>query len=106
LDGTVKSKVLIALALFLHLLVHPLLHAADMQTIVATGQPSFSKAALVAPATPECAVCHMAGHAQVSRLSTILFVGFDPQALVTAVPEFSPSEPVDTHIPPRAPPVL
>src|SRR5664279_3201422 len=70
-DGTVKSKVLFALALFLHLLVHPLVHAADMQIYGPTHAPTVAKAALLSPAIPECAVCHTAGHALVGRSATI-----------------------------------
>jgi len=103
-DGTVKSKVLFALALFLHLLVHPLVHAADMQIYGPTHAPTVAKAALLSPAIPECAVCHTAGHALVGRSATILFVGFDPNAIVVALPEYSPSEAIETHLPPRAPP--
>jgi mono/diheme cytochrome c family protein len=105
LDGSVKSKVLFALALFLHLLVHPLVHAAEMQTFAPYSQASIARAALLSPATPECAVCHVARHAQANRPAANALVAFDPHGLVTASPQFSPSEPIENHLPPRAPPV-
>jgi hypothetical protein len=100
----VKFKALFALSLFLHLLVHPLVHAADMQIFGPAHAPSVAKATRLSPAIPECAVCHTAGHALVGRSATVLFVGFDTNAIVVALPEYSPSEAIETHLPPRAPP--
>ncbi len=99
-----RSKVLFALALFLHLLVHPMVHAADMQIFAPAHSSSIAKATLLSPATPECAVCHTAGHAQAGRSAVILFVGFAPTAIVVASPEYWASETIETHLSPRAPP--
>lgn len=100
----VKLRVLFALTLFLHLLVHPMVHAADMQTFVPAHLASFTTATLLSPATPECAVCHTAGHVLVGRSIAIPFVGLDPNATVVASPEYCPCETIETHLPPRAPP--
>ena len=99
-----KSKGLFAVALFLHLLVHPMVHAADMQIFAPAHSSSVARAILLSPATPECAVCHTAGHAQVGRAAVILFVGFAPNAIVVASPEYRASEMIETHLSPRAPP--
>lgn len=99
-----KPKVLFALSLFLHLLVHPMVHAADMQIFGPADPTSIAQATALSPAIPECAVCHTAGHALAGRSAATLFVGFDPNAVVVALPDYSPSEAIETHLPPRAPP--
>ncbi len=103
-DGLVKFRVLFALSLFLHLLVHPLVHAADMQVLAPATHASVATPISVSPVIPECAVCHIAGSMQVGEPVCNVLVRFDANAVVSGLRASSPHEGVESHSSPRAPP--
>lgn len=99
-----KFRVLFALTLFLHLLVHPLVHAADSQILVPAKSSSISLAAAVPPATPECAVCHLAGTVQIGRPLCCVLVDFNTSALIAGFQQKVTQDAAQTFSSPRAPP--
>jgi hypothetical protein len=59
-----------------------MLHAADSLFSTPTDHSSVAKLTKAAPATLECVICHIAGHAQATRPTTALFVNFDNSTTV------------------------
>lgn len=77
-----------------------------MQIVAPENYASVAKAALIFPATPECALCHVAGLAQTGGTAIILLGALSANGTVTLLQEHPPTEGVETHLSPRAPPAL
>lgn len=100
-----KSRVQFALLLFLHLLVHPILHAGDMRSFVPSQASSIRVPAGVVPATPECAICHVAnGGLQVCPFAQAFVSDFESNAVVQTGRMDAVHEGVRSNRSPRAPP--
>lgn len=100
-----RLRVLFALTLFLHLLVHPLVHAADSQMFAPATSSSISLAAASAPATPECAVCHMAGLVQAGRPVCSVIANSDTSTAVAGFQQQVIQDAARIQSSPRAPPL-
>lgn len=101
----VKVRVLIGLALFLHLLAHPLLHAADGHLALPSSSSSFVNLDS-APSAPECAICHVAGVLDVSAPVAAVHADLDATPAVLLPQEFAKSDGVDRLQTSRGPPCV
>jgi hypothetical protein len=99
-----KSKVVLALFLFLHLVAHPLVHAAD-GFFPTPGHTLSTSADSGNSADHECAVCHTSG--SVTPAAPIATIGIlsSSTALLIHVQEQALRDGVELHLPSRAPPV-
>ena len=99
-----KFRVLFAAALFLHLVVHPMLHAADFAWSAPT-QPTHSAAVAVSPA-PQCAVCHLTNSLQLGPPVATVQASLGHDALLLASSDNSAADGIGSYRPSRAPPTL
>lgn len=99
-----RLKVLLTLTLFLNLLVHPVLHAAE-QWGSAYSQASHSVHSLSEVSSPECEFCHMAGSVHAGAPIAAFASPYEVSWLHPQLQVCVPSIGAQSSNSPRAPPL-